>query len=99
MQISTVRELGLLVRDVRQARSWTQAQLAEAAGVSRRWVYEFEAGKKEGAELDRVLRVLSALELVTDVSLPGEHRATEPATDPIDLDVLLDGYDAGDRSR
>jgi predicted transcriptional regulator len=36
------------------------------AGVSRKWVYEFEAGKP-AAELQLILRVMDALGLALDV--------------------------------
>lgn len=42
--------------------SMSQAALAERAGVSRKWVYEFEAGKPT-AELALVLKVLDALDI------------------------------------
>ncbi len=40
----------------------TQAELAKAADVSRRWVVEVEGGTRPGIELERALRVLDALD-------------------------------------
>jgi HTH-type transcriptional regulator/antitoxin HipB len=63
----------------------SQAELADRAGVSRKWVYEFEAGKPR-AELGLLLRVLEALDLALEVA-----RGADPtAAKTIDLDAILD---------
>lgn len=54
--------LGASIKTLRQERGMTQAQLAAAADVSRRWVGEVEAGSRDGVELARVLRVLDVLD-------------------------------------
>ena len=54
--------LGAAIKTLRLERGMTQAQLAESADVSRRWVSEVEAGIRTGVELARVLRVLGALD-------------------------------------
>lgn len=54
--------LGAAIKALRLDRDMTQAELAEAADVSRRWVGEVEAGSRAGVELARVLRVLDALD-------------------------------------
>jgi HTH-type transcriptional regulator / antitoxin HipB len=53
----------------------SQGQLAEHAGVSRKWVNEFEAGKPT-AEFGLLLRVLDALDLQLAV---GTHSASPSA--------------------
>ncbi len=67
----------------------SQAQLAAHAGVSRKWIYEFEAGKPN-AELGLILRVIDALGLHLDLGLA--ERADTAATPghPVDLDALID---------
>lgn len=89
MRIASARDLGLVVRQGRQDRGQTQAQLAAAAGVSRRWLSDLEAGKAT-AEIGLVLRTLDALGIGLDASPivlePGE----------IDLDALL-GNSGGER--
>jgi transcriptional regulator with XRE-family HTH domain len=62
-QVRTVADLGAVVRDARRRSSWTQAELAEQAGVSRQWVVALESGQAARAELGRVLSVLAALDL------------------------------------
>jgi transcriptional regulator with XRE-family HTH domain len=65
----------------------TQAQLAERAGVSRRWIGELEAGKRPGAELSLVMRTADALGL--QLSL-----APKPPKDPLSdqlWDAVLNG--------
>lgn len=56
-------DLGARLRAERVSRSLTQAQVARAAGVSRGFVTELERGKRPRAELNRVLAVISALDL------------------------------------
>lgn len=61
--VTDVKALGAAIRTHRTSRGWTQAELAENAGVSRRFVSELEAGLRTGAELSRVFAVLRALRL------------------------------------
>jgi HTH-type transcriptional regulator/antitoxin HipB len=61
--VTDVRTLGAAIRVQRLARGWTQADLADRAKVSRRFVGELEAGQRIGAELGRVFAVLRALGL------------------------------------
>lgn len=68
MRIKTAETLGELVRDQRKQRGWSQGRLAEAVGVSRLWVGQFENGK-ETVELGLVLKVLRALDLSLEASL------------------------------
>lgn len=89
MRIASARDLGLAVRQARQDRGQTQAELAAAAGVSRRWLSGLEAGKAT-AEFGLILRTLDALELGLD-AFP-----VEPARDGLDLDALL-GNSGSDR--
>lgn len=81
MRITDARDLGLYVRDRRRDLGMTQAELAEAAGVSRRWLLDLETGK-ETAHVGLVLRTLDALGLTLDV-----HPDVRPGD--IDLDALL----------
>jgi y4mF family transcriptional regulator len=60
-RIADVTTLGAAIRTRRRERGWTQAELAQAANVSRRFVGELEAGDRAGAELSRVFAVLRAL--------------------------------------
>lgn len=82
MRISSPRDLGLYVRDRRRDLDMTQADLAGAARVSRRWLADLEAGKAT-AEIGLVLRTLHALDLELDV------RPRQQPPGQIDLDDLL----------
>ncbi|HEY7933333.1 MAG TPA: helix-turn-helix transcriptional regulator [Solirubrobacteraceae bacterium] len=66
MRIRSIRDLAAAIRGRRRELGLTQADLAMRAGVSRKWVYEFEAGKP-AAELQLILRVMDALGLALDV--------------------------------
>jgi HTH-type transcriptional regulator / antitoxin HipB len=82
MRIASARDLGLVVRQARQDRGQTQAELAAAAGVSRRWLSDLEAGKAT-AEFGLILRTLDALEIGLDAFPAG------PGPGDFDLDDLL----------
>jgi DNA-binding XRE family transcriptional regulator len=58
----TALQLGAILRDRRKRAGLTQAELAEAAHVSRAFLIGLENGKRPGAELGRVLAVLRALD-------------------------------------
>lgn len=75
--IHTVADLGAAVRGLRLRRGWSQQQLGDAAGVSRRWVSELERGKRRG-EVERVLAVLEALRVRIQLV------ATEDRPDPLE---------------
>lgn len=57
--IATAADLGRLVREARQQRGLSQQDLADAAGVGRRFVSELENGK-ETVELGKALLVAAA---------------------------------------
>lgn len=94
MRIVNARDLGLYVRDRRQARGWTQAELAAAAGVSRRWLAALEAGKGT-SHLDLAIRTLEALGLVLDA----QRVEAGSGSDQVDLDLLLEGYESEQEGR
>jgi len=56
----TVREAAAVVRELRQERGWTQAELGERASVSRSFVADLEAGKAT-LEAAKLLDVFQAL--------------------------------------
>jgi len=67
----------------------SQAELAERARVSRKWVYEFEGGKST-AELGLLLRVLDVLDLALELSRGTDSTTTKT----VDLDAILDEHRA-----
>jgi HTH-type transcriptional regulator/antitoxin HipB len=89
MRITSIRDVAVAVRARRQQAGLSQEALARRAGVSRKWVYEFEAGKPT-AELGLLLRVLDALDLEVGLSSRGDAPGGPAAG--ADLDALLDGY-------
>jgi HTH-type transcriptional regulator / antitoxin HipB len=84
MHVRTPREVGALIRERRRTLALTQAQLAQAAGVTRAWVIAIERGKSS-VELILVLRTFAVLGLVADV-VPAPI-----STSTIDLDEVLHG--------
>lgn len=96
MDIRTPGDLGAVARGRRRALRLSQAKVAETAGVSRVWLAEFENGKPT-VELGRVLSVLSALDLIVDVSAQGEQ--VPPTGTELDLDSLMEEYNRGQHDR
>ena len=80
--------LARIVRATRTQRRLTQAQLAEAAGVSRLFVIEIEKGHPR-AEIGKVLTLLGALGLSTQVIAPRTRSLDEAEVDAL-LTSLLD---------
>lgn len=74
---TVLRELGARVVRVRVGRGWTQGQLAEAAGLSKRTVERLERGRS--VQLDSLIRVFRALELAQNFN----HLIPPPAPSPI----------------
>jgi HTH-type transcriptional regulator/antitoxin HipB len=90
MTVRSIRGLAAAVRGRRIDLGLSQANLAARAGVSRKWIYEFEAGKPK-AEFGLVLRVLDALALSLELApLDDAHAAGEGET--VDLDALIDEH-------
>lgn len=94
MRARTIVDVAATVRARRQELQLSQAALAERAGVSRKWVSEFERGKSR-AELLMFLRILEALGLEMDLSVPGaapDVVGDWPGHPAIDLDELLERH-------
>lgn len=89
MRVDSINDFAATVRGRRRDLGLTQAQLALAAGVSRKWVYEFESGKS-AAELGHVMRVLDALRLSVSIDELESHRlhGTRPDLDDVLADYL-----------
>ena len=91
MRVRSIGDAAAVVRGRRLELKLSQDELARRAGVSRKWVYEFEAGKP-AAELGHVIRVLDALGVrleATTAAAPDESSGFP------DLDALLDEYRHG----
>jgi HTH-type transcriptional regulator/antitoxin HipB len=95
MELRTIQDIRALVHGRRADLGLTQTELAERAGVSRKWVSTFEAGH-ETAEIGKVLALLDALELRIHAeplgAEAGEAPRTTRATDDLATDdmVVLD---------
>lgn len=92
MRIRSIRALAAAARGRRQELHLTQAALAERAGVSRKWVYDFEGGKPR-AELRLLLRVLDALDLALDI-VELNDEACAVRGEPSDLDAVIQEHRA-----
>ncbi|MBC2889890.1 helix-turn-helix domain-containing protein [Gordonibacter massiliensis (ex Traore et al. 2017)] len=77
---ATARFIGQTVRAQRKERRMTQRQLAQAAGVSERFIASLELGDSTGVRLDKLLDVLDPLDLALSI---GAKRSDEPALSPM----------------
>ncbi len=66
--MKTAADFGYRLREEREARGITQADLAKRANVSVRWLSNFERGKSPRAELIKVIHVARALGLAFELS-------------------------------
>lgn len=94
---NTVQELSAVVQGVRRQHGISQADLALKAGLSRKFISEFEAGK-DTVELGRVLALMDALGIEVTLRVLG----TDPVpaisglqAELIDLDWLMADYQDG----
>lgn len=87
MIVRSIRDAAVAVRGWRTELGISQDELASRAGVSRKWIVEFEAGKPS-AEFALVIRVLDALGVALELgseNTPRDHG-------PVDLDDILDEH-------
>ena len=92
MIVRSIGEAAAQVRGRRLQLRLSQDQLAQRAGVSRKWVYEFEAGRPH-AEFGHLLRVLDALDLQLDV-LP-RSASSASAKGAANLDAIIERHRDG----
>ena len=69
--ITTVREMGSLVRKFRKENGWRIEDVSGISNVGARFVSEFERGK-ETVELGKVLKVLEVLGLQVVIQARGQ---------------------------
>lgn len=85
-------EIGYAIKQRRAELGLTQAQLAERAGVSKRCLWSMELGRNSGVQLDKLIAVLSALDLDLTLSSTDSNQVTDTgraANTPADLDELF----------
>jgi len=73
--MSTPEEIGTRIRDTRQELGWTQDQLAEAVGVSRSAVAQWETGRA-GQVTGNLSRVAGALGVSIEFLAHGRDKLT-----------------------
>lgn len=91
MRIVSIADFSAIVRGRRMELGLSQGDVANRAGVSRKWINEFEAGGKATAELGHVLRALEALNISLDAAAGG----SVSSDGAINLDDILDGLRRG----
>jgi transcriptional regulator with XRE-family HTH domain len=76
-------DIGAFVRAERERVNLTQAEVAVRARVSRRWLISTERGEHPRAEMDRLFRVLDALDITLALSGPAERAARRSPPAPV----------------
>lgn len=64
-------EIGYRIRELREIQSYTREYLAEVVGISPKFLYEIETGKK-GFSADVLYRISKALSVSCDYIMTGE---------------------------
>lgn len=93
MKVRSLADAAAALRGRRKELGLSQAELARRVGTTRRWVYEFEAGKPR-AEFGLVLRALEVLGLALEIT-PDAGISDVPTPEEsgyVDLDELLERY-------
>lgn len=90
MRIRTAYDLAAVARGRRLERGWSQVEAARRAGVSRKWISDFETGKTS-VELAAVLRLLDALDIALS-SVDSTPTDESTSTRGVDLDSHLNDY-------
>jgi len=94
MSVRSIRDMAAAVRGRRHDLGLSQVELASRAGVSRKWISQFEAGKST-AEFGLVLRVLDALALRLELhDASSTQGGSSENRGAVDLDLLLNGLRA-----
>ncbi len=88
MIVHSIADVAAAVRGRRLDRGLNQSELAQRAGVSRKWISEFEAGKPT-AQFGLVIRVLEELGLVLHFD---DDTATQADSESLNRDALLDEH-------
>lgn len=89
MRLQSINDLAAAVRGRRIDLGLTQEELALRAGLSRKWIYEFEAGKPM-AGLRPILKVLDALGLALELVPDAGARLGDG--DRVDLDMVIEEH-------
>jgi transcriptional regulator with XRE-family HTH domain len=72
------------IKELRELRRFTQADLGERAGMGAASISHFETGQRTPS-LDSLVRLADALDVTADVLLGRAVEGTQPALDPIFL--------------
>ena len=86
MRVRAIRDAANAIRGRRLDLGLSQAELARRVGVSRKWIYEFEAGKPT-AEFGILIRVVEELGLTLKITKVDPTAPIPEGT--IDLDAIL----------
>lgn len=88
MRVTTPRDLGALIRDLRRQKGLSQEDLARQVGVSRQWIIGLEQGRARAFGL--VLRTLASLGLAIEIV---EVKSRNQGIRTVDLDRLLSAFE------
>lgn len=90
--VNSSRAIGYIVREQRTKVGLTQKKLAKKAGVSERLVIALELGDATGIRLDKLLQVLTALDLSLAVLGASDDEAREKPQQAGTYDYAVVGF-------
>jgi transcriptional regulator with XRE-family HTH domain len=89
--MSNPTEMGIRIREVRRERGWTQDQLANAVGVSRSAVAQWETGRA-GQVTANLTRIADVLQVGVEYLMYGDDKRAPAEARPGDELALLRLY-------
>lgn len=96
MEVALLDALGIgyAIKDARLELGLTQAQLADAAGISKRCLWSLELGQNPGVQLDKLLAVFKVLGL--DLQIVSGKRLRKTSDDEAEVSVPASPGKSGD---
>lgn len=88
----TRAEIGKRVSELRRLHNYSREMLAEKAGISSKFLYEVERGRK-GLSADSLLKIAKTLSCSCDYILTGETPEQEPYDKAVQLLVSFEEKD------
>lgn len=83
------KEIGERIRNLRENNNYTREAFAESVGISSKFLYEIEMGKK-GFSADTLLKISRSLSVSCDYLLTGSNQSNKAVENII---TILEGFE------
>jgi len=98
MKNKLYEDAGKRIQEMRCEQGYTRSKLAEKAGISDKFLYEIEKGKK-GFSSDILFRIANVLEVSCDYILKGEQKKGKNASEFLAVVERFDERELGKLNR